>query len=258
MAAFTGKIALVTGGGSGIGAAAAEGLAAEGAQVVIAGRRMERLAAIAAKAPGAIRPVTCDVSDGAAVAALFADLAACEGGVGLLVNAAGIYTQAPLASFDMEEWRRTVEVNLIGAANCIHGALPGMLERDHGRIVTLGSRSAYRPGAVTSAYSASKAGVEALSLAVAHEILWRRGYRPDVHTNVLIPGQTITGLLDDAEGAEPGKYQSPADVWPFIRALLLRGRRAPMGQVIYRRKVVSRGDWKLRAKILRANLRGAR
>lgn len=254
MALFTGKTALVTGGGSGIGAAAAAGLAADGAKVIVVGRRVASLDAVAAGNPERIRAIACDVSDPEQVAALFANIAGKEGGVDLLLNAAGIYHRDAIAAFDMEDWHRIIATNLGGAANAIHHALPGMLERDYGRILTLGSRSAHAPGAVTSAYSASKAGVEGLSLSVAHEILWQREYRPDVHVNVLYPGQTVTGLLGEEE-KEPEKYQSPADVYPFIRSVFARPRRAAMGQVIYRKRVVSRGDWKLRVKQVRANIR---
>ena len=251
---FAGKVALVTGGGSGIGAAAAQGLAADGAKVIIAGRRAEALGSIAATDPGAIRGAPCDVSDAGQVDALFADIAKDGASVDLLVNAAGVYTRSALAEFDMAEWQRMIAVNLVGVANAVHRALPEMLRRDFGRIVTLGSRSAHTPGAVTSAYSASKAGVEGLTRSVAHEILWQRRDRPDVQINVLYPGQTVTGLLGEEE-AHPEKYQQPADVYPFIRDLFLRPRHAGMGQVIYRRKVVHRGDWKLRIKQLRANAR---
>lgn len=254
---FAGRVALVSGGGSGIGSAVAQGLSKDGAKVIIFGRRLDRLVEIASTHPSHIRAVQCDVSKIDQVAKLFDGILATEGQVDILINAAGIYTREALAEFDMATWQKIIDVNLVGAASMVHFALPGMLERDYGRIITLGSRSAHSPGAVTSAYSASKAGVEGMSRAVAHEILWKRDYRPDVHINVLYPGQTVTGLLG-TEAADPEKYQKPADVYPFIRALISRPRTAGMGQVVYRRKVVSRGDYKLRAKQIRANLRGKR
>ncbi len=257
MKSLAGKVAIVTGGGSGIGAAAARALAADGAKVIVAGRRTAQLKSVAATAPGAIRSFQCDVSDFTQVSDLFTSVFANEGQVDLLLNAAGIYWQNSLAEFDMADWRRIIDVNLTGAAHAIHCALPGMLAQDFGRIITLGSRSAHTPGAVTSAYSASKAGVEGLTRSVAHEILWQRRYRPNVHINVLYPGRTVTDLLEGSTD-QPEKYQSPEDVYPFIKALFLRPRRSGMGQIIYRRKIVSRGDVKLRAKQIRANLWGAK
>lgn len=252
---FEGRTAIVTGGGSGIGRAVALGLARDGAQVCIIGRDRARLDDTASAMDGAIAPFPCDIGDPDGVARTFGQIGQSHGPVDFLVNAAGLYPQAALAEFDMRQWRAAMDANLLGTALAIHHVLPAMLERDFGRIVMLGSRSAHGGGAVTSAYSASKAGVEALSRSVAHEILWRRKGRPDVHANVLYPGQTVTGLLD-APVRHARRYQRPEEVYPYVRALLMRPRWAGMGQVVYRTRIVSRGGWKLVAKQLRANLAG--
>lgn len=250
---------MVTGGGSGIGRAAALGLARDGVTVAIIGRTETSLAetaAIGASFEGRLTPFPCDIGDNVETAKTFAKIDAVFGRVDFLLNAAGLYRQAPLAEFDMDGWKQILDTNLYGPALAMRQVLPGMLARDFGRMVTLGSRSARSAGAVTSAYSASKAGVEALTQAVAHEILWHRKGRPDVQANVLYPGQTVTGLLP-GEIADPARYQTPDDVYPYIRALLLRPRWAGMGQTIYRTRIISRGGWRLVAKQLRANMQQA-
>ncbi|WP_379548447.1 SDR family NAD(P)-dependent oxidoreductase [Qipengyuania sp. DSG2-2] len=253
---YSGRVALVSGGGTGIGRAVALGLVKDGARVAITGRTEATLQETAQLSGGRIDPVRCDMSDPEAVTRAMQEIEQNTGPVDILVNAAGLYTQSALATFDMEEWRKIMEANLFAPALAIHHVLPGMLARDFGRIVTLGSRSAHAGGAVTSAYSASKAGVEGLTQSVAHEILWQRKGRANVQANVLYPGQTVTGLLG-TQTDSPERYQSPEDVYPFVRALLDRPRWAGAGHTVYRRKIVARGGWRLRAKQWRANLQQA-
>ncbi|GGS59236.1 SDR family NAD(P)-dependent oxidoreductase [Actinokineospora fastidiosa] len=139
---------LVTGGTRGIGAAVAARFGALGDAVVAVGR------------------AECDVTDESAVAALFERV----GPVDVLVNNAGIATSAPLARTTVEQWHSTMDVNALGAFLCTRAALPGMVERDHGRIITVASTAGLAGARYTSAYSAAKHAAVGLMRAVAAEV----------------------------------------------------------------------------------------
>jgi len=139
---------VVTGGARGIGAAIAARFSAAGDDVVAVGR------------------AECDVTDEAAVAALFERL----GAIDVLVNNAGVASSAPLKRTTLADWRAQLDVNATGAFLCTRAALPGMLERDRGRIVTVASTAGLVGGKYTSAYTASKHAAVGLTRAVAAEI----------------------------------------------------------------------------------------
>ena len=139
---------VVTGGTRGIGAAIAARFTAAGDEVVAVGRS------------------ACDVTDEDAVAALFERV----GQVDVLVNNAGVSTSAPLAKTTLAQWRSTMDVNALGAFLCTRAVLPGMAERDFGRIITIASTAALRGARYTSAYSAAKHAAVGLMRAVAAEV----------------------------------------------------------------------------------------
>ncbi|TXK18767.1 SDR family NAD(P)-dependent oxidoreductase [Homoserinibacter sp. GY 40078] len=148
------RTALVTGGASGLGAATAERLRAEGLRVVTIDL-----------APGADHAV--DVTDDAALAALVAEL----GGVDVLVNSAGVVgPNKPLLETTAEEWNRTLAVNVLGTVATIRAVAPGMVERGWGRIVNIASMAGKDGNPNLSAYSASKAAVIALTKSVGKEL----------------------------------------------------------------------------------------
>jgi NAD(P)-dependent dehydrogenase (short-subunit alcohol dehydrogenase family) len=139
---------LVTGGTRGIGAAIVERFRAAGDEVVAVGR------------------AECNVTDEAAVAALFERI----GEVDVLVNNAGVASSAPLERTTLADWREQLDVNATGAFLCTRAALPGMVERGGGRIVTVASRAGVAGGRYTSAYTASKHAAVGLMRAVAAEV----------------------------------------------------------------------------------------
>ena len=139
---------VVTGGTRGIGAAITARFAAAGDDVVAVGR------------------AECDVTDEAAVVALFERV----GSVDVLVNNAGVASSAPLQRTTLADWRAQLDVNATGAFLCTRAALPGMLERDGGRIVTVASTAGLVGGRYTSAYTASKHAAVGLMRAVAAEV----------------------------------------------------------------------------------------
>ena len=154
------RIALVTGGGSGIGRASALALAAAGFTVVVAGRRRERL-----EETGCVT-VQADVRDPDSVAALFGEVEQRFGRLDVLFNNAGVNAPAvPLEELELEAWRAAIETNLTGAFLCTQYAFRLMKSQEPrgGRIINNGSISAYVPRPLSVAYTASKHGVTGLT-----------------------------------------------------------------------------------------------
>jgi NAD(P)-dependent dehydrogenase (short-subunit alcohol dehydrogenase family) len=164
-------VAIVTGGGSGLGRAIARKLGGAGYIVALAGRRPEPLEQARAELPDAFA-VPTDVSDAASVEALFATVVARAGRVDLLVNNAGTFgASAPVAEYPLDGWADTLAVNLTGAFLCARAAFRVMTEQrpSGGRIINNGSISAHVPRPNAVAYTASKHGITGLTKALALE-----------------------------------------------------------------------------------------
>jgi NAD(P)-dependent dehydrogenase (short-subunit alcohol dehydrogenase family) len=160
------RIALVTGGGSGIGRASAIALASAGFTVVLAGRRREPLETAAAEAGGGALAVTADVRDPESVAALFAEVGQRFARLDLLFNNAGVNAPAvPLEELELEAWRAAIDTNLTGAFLCTQHAFRLMKQQTPrgGRIINNGSISAYVPRPLSAAYTASKHAITGLT-----------------------------------------------------------------------------------------------
>jgi NADP-dependent 3-hydroxy acid dehydrogenase YdfG len=195
MTRLTGKTALVTGGGSGIGLAAARLLVAEGARVAIAGRSEDKLRA-AATALGAGERViwhAADVSQPEPVAALVRDVTARFGRIDLLVNNAGAnIKERAFRELTPETWKYLVGANLDGAFYCMHAVLPQMLERKDGLIINVNSTAGKRAGPLGgAAYSAAKFGLRGLAMAVAAE-----EKSSGVRVSTIYPGEVDTPILE--------------------------------------------------------------
>jgi 2-hydroxycyclohexanecarboxyl-CoA dehydrogenase len=178
---FEGKVALVTGGASGIGRGVAERLIAEQASVAIADvARAEEVA----REIGAFG-VSADVSDEEQVARLVEGVVDCFGRLDFLVNCAGKAAFVPVAELSLDDWQSTLDVHLTGTFLCCRAAIDHLLVAK-GRIVNTSSTYAYkgRPGG--SIYSAVKAGIVGLTKVLAHELA------PDVNVNAIAPGPTDT------------------------------------------------------------------
>jgi 3-oxoacyl-[acyl-carrier protein] reductase len=164
-----GRVALVTGGGRGIGRGIALELAAAGAQVAVAARTAEQVEATAAEAGGVA--IEADVSDRASVERMVERAERELGPLDLLVCNAGIAVREEAAwEREPEDWWRTFEVNVLGVYLCCRTIIPGMLARGGGRIVNVASGAAYLPGSDTTAYSASKAAVHRFSETLANQL----------------------------------------------------------------------------------------
>lgn len=173
MAELTDKVALVTGGGRGLGEGIARALAAEGVAVMLVARDVAAVGAVAQSivaAGGRAEAMVCDVSDYAAVEAVVAATRAKLGGLDILINNAGVIDPiAEIAVSDPAEWARNITINLVGAYNVVRAVLPGLLAGDGGTMVNISSGAAYRPLEGWSAYCSGKAGLAMLTKAIALE-----------------------------------------------------------------------------------------
>jgi NAD(P)-dependent dehydrogenase (short-subunit alcohol dehydrogenase family) len=189
---MTGKIALVTGAGSGIGRAVALALAKVGYAVVLAGRRLPQLEQVAREAGSGSIAVTADVTDRASVDALFARVAKDFGRLDLLFNNAGTAAPpAPLEDVPLEQWRSVIDTNLTGAFLCTQAAFRLMKTQKPrgGRIINNGSVSATAPRPRLVAYTASKHAVTGLTKATSLE-----GREHDIACGQIDIGNTATEL----------------------------------------------------------------
>ncbi len=157
MSDFSGKLVVITGAARGIGAATARAFAAQGAKLGLVSRDKAALEALAAETGGIALP--CDVADAAALAKAVDSAEAAFGPLEILVNNAGmIEPVSALAETDPEAFARAISVNLCGVFNGMRAAMPGMIARGRGTILTVGSGAAHKPYEGWSAYCASKAG----------------------------------------------------------------------------------------------------
>jgi NAD(P)-dependent dehydrogenase (short-subunit alcohol dehydrogenase family) len=182
MTSLDGRTAVVTGGGSGLGAAIAGAVVDAGADVVLVGRRRDVLDRTAEKLGPSARTATCDVSDPASVAELAASLAGDD--ISILVNNAGIAGPvAPLVEVDVEDWDEVFAVNVRGTFLMCRAFLPGMVARGSGDVVNLASVSGKRPLERRTPYCASKMAVLGLTSTLAFEV-----GGSGVRVNALSPG----------------------------------------------------------------------
>ena len=184
-----GKVAIVSGGGTGIGAATARAFAAEGAKVVVTGRRAEPLEAVAAEIDG--RAVAGDTSDDDHVRAAVAAARDAFGGLDVVVANAGLGFGGAAADVDDERWQETLDVNLTGAFRLARAAIPSLVERGGGSIVFVSSVSALVSGTDGAAYVTSKAALLGLARSIAVD------YGPSgIRANALCPGWVVTPMGD--------------------------------------------------------------
>ena len=194
MAALDGAAAIVTGAGTGIGAAIAAALHEAGAAVTLVGRRAEPLADVAGRlGADRVRVRPCDVSDRDAVQAAFRDAAQAHGPATILVNNAGINTNPrSVAEVSLPDWDRTVAVDLSGVFYCVRAALPAMRAAGGGTVVNVASTAGrWGSSLAGAAYSAAKHGVVGLT-AVINDEESRHGIR----CTAILPGEVETPILE--------------------------------------------------------------
>ena len=202
---LAGKVALVTGGGTGIGAAIADLFVREGATVVVSGRTADSLAS-AAGAMGA-HAVAADVSQEASVASLFGEIERRFGGLDIVVNNAGITGPVSRAEdLNLAQWDDTMASNVRGTILCIKYAVPLMRRRGGGAIVNMSSLMGLRGYPMRSAYTASKFAVLGITEAVAQEV----GV-DNIRVNALCPGAVNGALMQRVIATRSKAENRPAE-----------------------------------------------
>lgn len=228
--------AVVTGGGTGIGAAVATELARLGADITLMGRRRDvlegRAKGIASSHGVRTLVAACDVGDEASVREAFRIARDAFGAPAILVNNAGRGEAATLVEMKRELWDRMITVNLTGPMLCMKQVLPDMLAAKRGRVITVASVAGVRGTPRASAYSASKHGVIGLTRSVALEVA-----KSGVTVNAICPGYTDTSLVDVAiqNLMEGGKSEADA------RAIL--ARTVPRGSLVAPDEVANAVAW---------------
>lgn len=217
-ASLLGKTALVTGGGSGIGAAIARALDGAGAEVSLLGRRAGALAEVRATLARPGRALVADVTDPTALDAALGPIEALD----ILVNNAGAAESAPFAKTDGALLERMLAVNLRGAFEVTRRLLPRLRAAEGGRIVNVASTAGLKGYAYVSAYCAAKHGLIGLTRALAQELAATR-----ITVNAVCPGFTETALLERSIGAiEAATGRAPAEVRKQL------ARNNPQGRLI--------------------------
>ena len=195
---FAGSSAVVTGAGQGIGAAIARGLANKGAHVVVSGRRAATLESVCSgiRADGGSADYCVgDVTDPVHLEQLMALAAGPNRVLDMLVNNAGIAgPTAPLVDTSLEDWNRTIAVNLTGVFLACKAALPYLGKAGHGKIVNIGSVTGKQPLPNRSAYAAAKLGVVGLTRTLAHEV-GSTGISVNLISPWLVEGERLEGVI---------------------------------------------------------------
>jgi 2-hydroxycyclohexanecarboxyl-CoA dehydrogenase len=200
MSKFQGKTVVVTGGAGGIGSATCKRFAEAGAKVAVFDLSLEAANKVAEEikaAGGQAAGFQCDITQRDQVDAAVAATTETLGPIDVLVNNAGWDIFKPFLQTEPAEWQKLIDINLTGALHMLHAVLPGMVERNAGRVVTIASDAARGGSSGEAVYSACKGGLVALSKTLARE-----HSRHNITFNVVCPGPTDTALLADvAEGA---------------------------------------------------------
>ncbi len=193
-----GRVVLVTGASSGLGAHFARTLSGAGASVVLAARRVDRLTALCEElesSGGRVLPVRLDVTDPESIAAAIDEVGASFGVIDVLVNNAGVGLSSRFVETTVDQWNEVVGTNLLGVANVARAVVTSMIEAERpGSIINIASIMGLRTGPAASAYGSSKAAVIHLTRGMALELARHR-----IRVNAIVPGFFATGLMQEIQ-----------------------------------------------------------
>jgi 3-oxoacyl-[acyl-carrier protein] reductase len=230
--ALRGQVAIVTGAGTGIGAAIARRIARMGALTILCGRRrgsLDGTAAAIVKSGGQAEVVQCNVTDLGAVEALATFVERKAGRADILVNNAGVGSfSGPLYKMPPESWEQVMNTNLRGVYYCIRSFAPLMIRAGNGHIVNISSLAGKNALPNGAAYAASKWGLNGLSYSVAEEL---RGH--NIRVSVVCPGSVHTELSPH-EGKDPKKMLQPDDVAHVVAMLVTQEPQSFVSEVLLR------------------------
>lgn len=230
MKQLEGKVAIVTGGGSGIGKGIAQALARQGVRVVVCGRRKEKVEEaveqIWSDGDGAIA-VVADVSQPDEVDHLIKTALETYGQIDILVNNAGVSGGGPIHSHDAAAWNRVMDINLGGAFLMTRAVLPHMRNQGSGHIINISSESGleYYPG--NGAYGVSKHALNALG-----EYVQRENQDFNIRVNAICPGMVVSEMTEDTPGLDHEKCLYPEDIAELVIWLLTRRPNIKIGTPI--------------------------
>lgn len=220
MQKITGKVALITGAGRGIGRATAIAFAQEGIHVGLVGRTLSNLEKVEAELKEfdvKVALAAADVSDIESITSAVESIRTELGPIDILVNNAGISKFGSFMELTPEEWTNIIDVNVNGVYYTTRAVLPEMLERNTGDIINISSTAGQKGGPITSAYSASKAAVIGLSEALMMEVR-----KKDIRVTTLTPSTVATDMAVDLNltDGNPDKVMQPEDLAELMVAQL--------------------------------------
>ncbi len=242
MSSLSGKVALITGGGTGIGEAAALAIAAAGAKVAITGRRKERLDAVVAEIEQAGRSALAIQSDASKEFDAFAAVEQCVAAFGrldVLINSAGVNEAGGIQSLDLDGWRKVIDINLYGTIYTTAAAVPHLKAAGGGDIINISSTAGRRAAGLFGSYATSKHGVNGFTESIRQELGGE-----NIRVSVIEPGATETEIASSvsdpkwaammqAHVSKEGAMQA-SDIADAILFILSLPRRANVSQILIR------------------------
>jgi len=222
---ISGKNAIITGAGKGIGKAIATALAQEGVNVALVGRTKSYLDELAEELKQynvKVAVATMDVGDIHSVNNAIELVKGELGFIEILINNAGVGKFGKFLEMEIADWEQIIQTNLMGTYYVTRAVVPEMIENQTGEIISISSSSAFSPAAVTSAYSASKAAVNAFSVSLMQEMR-----KHNIRVTALSPSTTATDMAIDLKltDGNPDKVMQPEDIAELIIAQLKLNRR---------------------------------